>query len=123
MPEQYRRRVIELLQFFRENPVPAEYYDIKKLKGYRDTYRARIGDLRVIYEIMWDQRSIHVLVIKKEKAFTPKQWLGDSMILEVDENQATGSCSSMSRLNRFFTKIFHLPQELSLFGNQNAEID
>ncbi|TRZ50477.1 MAG: hypothetical protein D4S01_06620 [Dehalococcoidia bacterium] len=33
LPEQYRRRIIELLQFFRENPVPAEYYDIKKLKG------------------------------------------------------------------------------------------
>jgi mRNA interferase RelE/StbE len=68
LPEQYRRRVIELLQFFRENPVPAEYYDIKKLKGYRDTYRARIGDLRVIYEIVWDKRSIFVLVIKTRES-------------------------------------------------------
>jgi mRNA interferase RelE/StbE len=68
LPERYRRRIIELLQFFRENPVPAEYYDIKKLKGYRDTYRARIGDLRIIYEIMWDQRSVHVLVIKKRES-------------------------------------------------------
>ena len=58
-------------QFFRENPVPAEYYDIKKLKGYRDTYRARIGDLRVIYEIVWNQRRIHVLVIKpRESAYS-----------------------------------------------------
>ena len=68
LPEQYRRRVIELLQFFRENPVPAEYYDIKKLKGYRDTYRAKIGDLRIIYEIMWNQRSIHILVIKTRES-------------------------------------------------------
>lgn len=71
LPEHYRRRIIELLQFFRENPVPAEYYDIKKLKGYRDTYRARIGDLRVIYEIVWNQRRIHVLVIKpRESAYS-----------------------------------------------------
>jgi len=71
LPEHYRRRIIELLQFFRENPVPAEYYDIKKLKGYRDTYRARIGDLRVIYEIVWNQRSVHVLVIKtRESAYS-----------------------------------------------------
>ena len=68
LPEHYRRRIIELLQFFRENPVPAEYYDIKKLKGYRETYRARVGDLRVIYEIVWNQRSIHVLVIKTRES-------------------------------------------------------
>jgi mRNA-degrading endonuclease RelE of RelBE toxin-antitoxin system len=42
---QKARRIIELLLIFRENPVPAEYYDIKKLKGYTDTYRARIGML------------------------------------------------------------------------------
>jgi mRNA-degrading endonuclease RelE of RelBE toxin-antitoxin system len=39
---------------FRENPVPAEYYDIKKLKGHTNTYRARIGDMRVIYEILME---------------------------------------------------------------------
>ena len=32
LPEHYKRRIIELLLIFRENPVPAEYYDIKKLK-------------------------------------------------------------------------------------------
>ena len=68
LPEHYRRRVVELLQFFRENPVPAEYYDIKKLKGHKDTYRARIGDLRIIYEIVWNQRSVNVLLIKKRES-------------------------------------------------------
>jgi mRNA-degrading endonuclease RelE of RelBE toxin-antitoxin system len=67
LPEHYRRRIIELLLIFRENPVPAEYYDIEKLKGHTDTYRARIGDIRVIYEIFWDSKSVHVLLIERRE--------------------------------------------------------
>ena len=71
LPEKHRRRIVEFLLFLRENPVPAEYYDVKKLKGYRDTYRARIGDLRVIYEILWDLKRVHVLVIEhRERAYS-----------------------------------------------------
>ena len=71
LPEHYKRRVIELLLIFRENPVPAEYYHIKKLKGYTDTYRARIGDVRVIYEILWNlKKGVHVLLIQqRERAY------------------------------------------------------
>jgi mRNA-degrading endonuclease RelE of RelBE toxin-antitoxin system len=71
LPETYRRRIVELLLILRENPVPAEYYDVKKLKGYTDTYRARIGDLRVIYEILWDLKRVHVLVVeRRERAYS-----------------------------------------------------
>jgi len=70
LPDHSKRRIIELLLIFRENPVPAEYYDIKKLKGYIDTYRARIGDVRVIYEILWDLKRVHVLLIeRRERAY------------------------------------------------------
>lgn len=71
LPEHYRRRIAELLLILRENPVPAEYYDIKKLRGYIDTYRARIGDVRVIYEILWDLKRVHVLLIeRREKVYS-----------------------------------------------------
>jgi len=71
LPKHYKRRIIELLLIFRENPVPTEYYDIKKLKGYVDTYRARIGDIRVIYEILWDDRRVNVLLIEpRERAYS-----------------------------------------------------
>jgi mRNA interferase RelE/StbE len=70
LPEHYRRRTIELLLIFRENPVPAEHYDIKKIKGYKDTYRARIGDIRIIYEILWNQKRVHILFIApRERAY------------------------------------------------------
>ena len=55
----------------RENPVPAELYDVKKLKGYRDTYRVRIGDVRIIYEISWDETTVNVLYIgPRESAYS-----------------------------------------------------
>jgi len=65
LPSFYKRRVIELLLLLRENPVPADYYDIRKLKGYVDTYRARIGDIRVIYEISWEDRRVNVLLVER----------------------------------------------------------
>ncbi|MEM3590534.1 MAG: type II toxin-antitoxin system RelE/ParE family toxin [Candidatus Bathyarchaeia archaeon] len=70
LPEHYKRRIIELLLIFRENPVPAEYYDVKKIKGYTDTYRVRIGDIRVIYEILWNLNKVHVLLVEwRERAY------------------------------------------------------
>jgi mRNA interferase RelE/StbE len=71
LSEHYKRKVIELVLVLRENPVPAEHYDIKKLKGCNDTYRARIGDIRVIYEIQWNQRIVNVLLIEpRETAYS-----------------------------------------------------
>ena len=70
LPNHHKRRIVELLLIFRENPVPAEYYDIKKLKGYVDTYRARIGNVRIIYEILWNDKKVNVLLIEpRERAY------------------------------------------------------
>ena len=68
LPEHFKRRIIELLLVLRETPVPAEHFDIKKLKGYTDTYRARIGDIRVIYEVSWSRRAISVLLIEMRRS-------------------------------------------------------
>jgi mRNA interferase RelE/StbE len=65
--EHYKRRIAELLLLFQQNPVPSEHYDVKKLKGYADSYRVRIGDFRIIYEIVWESKNVHVLVIEHRK--------------------------------------------------------
>ncbi len=63
LPVDFRGKIVELLLMLRENPVPAEYYDVKKLKGFADTFRVRIGDLRVIYEISWDKCEIRIFYV------------------------------------------------------------
>ena len=70
LAEQYKRRVLELLLTLRENPVPTDYFDVKKLKGLTDTYRVRIGDVRIIYEVAWNERITTVLLIEwRERAY------------------------------------------------------
>jgi mRNA interferase RelE/StbE len=71
LPEHFKRRLIELLLILRENPVPAEYYDVKKLKGLTDTYRIRLGDFRIVYEIVWNKAAVNVLYIgTRENAYS-----------------------------------------------------
>ena len=41
----YARRVILALEVLTRNPAPALQYDVKKLKGVKDTYRIRIADI------------------------------------------------------------------------------
>lgn len=87
LPERYRRRIIELLLIFRENPVPAEYYDIEKLKGLTDTYRARIGDIRVIYEIFWDSKRVNVLLIERREKICGSRWAEESIKTRLSKQQ------------------------------------
>ena len=65
LPRQYKSRLVELLLTLRENPVPSEYYDIKKLRGEEDTFRARLGDVRVVYEIDWREKTVHILIVER----------------------------------------------------------
>lgn len=65
LPKSYRQRIIELFLVFRDNPIPAEHYDVKKLRGYKDTYRVRVGNIRIIYEVLWDLIKVHVLLVEQ----------------------------------------------------------
>jgi NDP-sugar pyrophosphorylase family protein len=41
-----------------------------KLKGYTDTYRTRIGDVRVIYEILWNLKKTRSLSLGENTTIT-----------------------------------------------------
>lgn len=47
-----------------ETPVPADTFDIVKLRGFADCFRARIGDIRIIFQIKWEEAEIRILVIE-----------------------------------------------------------
>ena len=64
MPKYYARRVILALEVLTRNPAPVLQYDVKKLKGLKDTYRLRIGDIRIEYYIAWESRRIGVLAVE-----------------------------------------------------------
>jgi mRNA interferase RelE/StbE len=70
IPDYSKRDIAELLLVMQENPVPAEQYDVTKLKGRRDTFRVRKGDFRIIYTVNWNEREIRILLIKpRETAY------------------------------------------------------
>lgn len=51
-------KITETLKILTLDPVPAERYDVKKLHGMKDTFRIRIGDMRIVYTIIWKDRVI-----------------------------------------------------------------
>lgn len=64
MPEFYRRRVAELGKVLKVKPVPAQEYDVSKLGGFEDTYRIRIGGIRIIYKVEWTAQQIAIIKIE-----------------------------------------------------------
>ena len=58
-----KSRIRSFLLKLCENPYPIKDYELKKLQGLINTYRIRIGDIRIVYEILKDDREINVLKI------------------------------------------------------------
>ena len=53
--------LMALLTALKDNPVPLKAYDVSKLEGYQDVYRVRLGDLRVVYRVVWRERLVSVI--------------------------------------------------------------
>jgi mRNA interferase RelE/StbE len=57
-------RILTALDSFSEHPQEA---DVKKLKGYDDTFRLRVGNYRVVMEIVWKGDVAYVIRIKHRR--------------------------------------------------------
>ncbi len=53
-----RERLKEAIFVLKEEPVPIKSLDISKLKGEKNMYRIRKGDIRIVYEVLWEQKLI-----------------------------------------------------------------
>ncbi|MEM2089458.1 MAG: type II toxin-antitoxin system RelE/ParE family toxin [Thermoproteota archaeon] len=58
-----KNRIKEALVILSNDPLPFKKLDIVKLKGYEDTYRIRIGDLRIVYKVGWNEKKIIIQFI------------------------------------------------------------
>lgn len=54
------KKISDVLSVLIFDPLPAKLYDVKKMKGLQDTFRIRIGQIRIVYTIMWKDKIILV---------------------------------------------------------------
>lgn len=55
LPKGTKRQVEETLDTLKTRPIPARTNDVIKLKGVKDSFRIRIGDIRMVYTIEWSR--------------------------------------------------------------------
>ena len=67
LPKAHQRKLANLVETLKENPVPFKRFDIKKLKGYENRFRVRLGGFRLIYEVDKEENLILLLKIEKRE--------------------------------------------------------
>lgn len=63
-----KRRIIEALRVLRERGLAARL-DLKKLKGYKNHYRLRVGSYRVLFEFQKPRTLIVYAVLPRRTAY------------------------------------------------------
>lgn len=58
-----QEKVIKVLETLESNPLPFRIYDMKKLRGMANSYRIRIGNIRITYELFLNDFVIKVRYI------------------------------------------------------------
>ena len=70
LDEKRKIKIKRTVLILKINPLPYKKLDICKLKGYDNTYRIRVGNLRIVYEVLWAQRTVIIHYIDpREKAY------------------------------------------------------
>jgi len=60
LKERVRIRILDVIRDLGNYPLVLKRYDIKKIKGRENTYRVRIGELRLIFHVDKELRRIVV---------------------------------------------------------------
>ena len=65
-----KETIREIVSILKLDPIPFRKADVSKLKGYNNVYRIRAGDIRIVYEVLWAQRTILIHYVgPREKAY------------------------------------------------------
>jgi len=66
-----KRNLKETILLLKTDPLPFKKTDICKLKGYPNTYRIRVGSIRIVYDVLWKQKTILIHYVgTREKAYS-----------------------------------------------------
>jgi len=58
-------KIREVLEYLKLDPVPAKIYDVRKMEGSNNSFRIRVGKIRILYTIIWHDKAILVSRIEK----------------------------------------------------------
>ena len=70
LDQKQKHKIKITILILKNDPIPFRKIDICKLKGYENIYRIRVGNLRIVYEVVWNEKTILVHYIgPREKAY------------------------------------------------------
>ena len=52
--------MLELVSALKVDPIPYRAYDVSRLQGREDTYRIRLGGIRVVYHVDWGNSVVDI---------------------------------------------------------------
>lgn len=65
-----KQNIEQIILILKDDPIPFKKADVCKLKGYDSTYRIRTGNLRTVYTVQWNNKTILIHYIgPREKAY------------------------------------------------------
>lgn len=71
LSEKQKQNIRTVILILKSDPIPFKKADVCKLQGYENTYRIRVGNLRIVYQILWDEKTILIHYMgPREKAYT-----------------------------------------------------
>ena len=65
-----KQKIKSVILILKNDPIPFKKADVYKLKGYDNTYRIRMGKIRIVYEVLWNEKTILIHYVgPREKAY------------------------------------------------------
>ncbi len=67
LDNQQKQDIKTLILILKKDPIPFKKTDICKLKGLQNTYRIRTRNLRIVYEVLWKEKTILIHYVGARK--------------------------------------------------------
>jgi len=64
LPSDIKKRVLEVLNALQTKPYPYKEYDLKKISGFKDIYRIRVGKYMISYYVNDADKIIIILEVR-----------------------------------------------------------